>query len=181
MLVPLGHAQRNALVELIFGKALGRGVHHADQFVVIAILLLEQRRRMFGIEVKGGFHRVAIVSEVIHLLRNLRQEDLESIGERNMVILGIAPQRCARASSSGFGWRSAVIFMCGPMSMWPSIECMTCAPVSLSSLSPDIGMSSCSTYRDATFLTCPCPTRMADSTERSMALGSAPRQHCRSE
>ena len=50
MLMPLRHAQRDALVQFIFGEALGRGVHHADEFVVVAVLFIEQRSRMLGIE-----------------------------------------------------------------------------------------------------------------------------------
>jgi hypothetical protein len=85
---------------------------------------------------------------VIHLLRDVRQKDLKTVSERGMVVL-VFLRRLARgfddllrtASSPGLGWRRAVIFMCGPISMWPSIECMTCALASLSSLSLDIGVS----------------------------------------
>src|ERR1700751_6416712 len=80
MLVPLRHAQRNALVELIFAETLGRGIHHSDQFVIVAMFLVEQRGGMFRIEVKCGFHAVAIISEVIHFLRDIGQKDLEPIG-----------------------------------------------------------------------------------------------------
>ena len=54
MLVPLRDAERNALVELIFAEALGRGVHHANQFVVVAMFFIEQRRGMLGIEIESA-------------------------------------------------------------------------------------------------------------------------------
>ena len=42
MRMPLGNAQRDALIELLFGKNLGRGIHHADQLVAIAMLFVQQ-------------------------------------------------------------------------------------------------------------------------------------------
>src|SRR4029077_320212 len=53
VLVPLRDAEWNALVQLILAEALGRGVHYANQFVIVAMLFIEQRRRMFGIETEG--------------------------------------------------------------------------------------------------------------------------------
>ena len=76
----------NALVELIFAEALGRGVHDADQLVVFAVFFVEQRGRVLGIEAEGGFHRVSVVGEVIHLLRNFGMENLEAVGQRSMIV-----------------------------------------------------------------------------------------------
>lgn len=42
VLVPAGDAQRNALVELIFGIVLGRGVHGADELVAVADFFVEE-------------------------------------------------------------------------------------------------------------------------------------------
>src|SRR5579862_4344403 len=42
MLVPLREAQGNSRVELIFGQALGSGVHNADEFVILSMLFIEQ-------------------------------------------------------------------------------------------------------------------------------------------
>src|SRR5260370_3020169 len=44
LLMPLLDAERNALVQLVFRPVLGGGIHHARQPVVIATLLIEQRR-----------------------------------------------------------------------------------------------------------------------------------------
>src|SRR3984893_14310451 len=41
--VPLRDAQRNSLIEFIPVGVLGRGVHHADQLVIVPVLLVEQR------------------------------------------------------------------------------------------------------------------------------------------
>jgi hypothetical protein len=40
--MPLRDAQRNALVKIIPGRFLGRGVHHPNQLVVNALLLVKQ-------------------------------------------------------------------------------------------------------------------------------------------
>src|SRR6202521_4795630 len=50
VLMPLRDAERNALVQVVFREVLGGCIHHARQPVVIATLLIEQRRRMLGIE-----------------------------------------------------------------------------------------------------------------------------------
>lgn len=41
--VPAGDAERDALIELIFGEALGRGVHDADELVAAADFFVEER------------------------------------------------------------------------------------------------------------------------------------------
>ena len=79
--MPLRDAQRNALVEFVFVKALGRGVHHADQLVVVAVLFVEQRRGMLGIKTESRFECVLVVGKVIHLLRNFGMENLEAVGK----------------------------------------------------------------------------------------------------
>src|ERR1700727_2599755 len=81
VLVPLRDAERNASVEVFFGKALGRGVHCADEFVIVTVLFIEQRGGVFGIEAKSGFHGVSVVGEVIHLLRKLGMEDFVAVGQ----------------------------------------------------------------------------------------------------
>src|SRR5690349_8046599 len=42
MLVPLRHAEWNALVQVVFAEALGSGIHRADQRVVVAVFFIEQ-------------------------------------------------------------------------------------------------------------------------------------------
>src|ERR1700734_3103336 len=86
VLMPLRDAERNALVELIFGETLGRGVHYADQLVVVAVFLIEQGRGMFGIETKSCFHPISVVREVVHLLRNVGKENLIAIGQRGVIV-----------------------------------------------------------------------------------------------
>src|SRR5579872_3598922 len=68
MLVPLRDAQRNSLVEFVFGKALRRGVHDADEFVIVAMLFIKKRGGMLGVEGGSGFPPVSIIGEVIHPL-----------------------------------------------------------------------------------------------------------------
>ncbi len=111
--VPLRHAQRDAVVEFVFAHGLRRGVHHANQLVAaLALLFVEQRRGMFGIEAEDRFEAVLVVGEVIHLLRQVGQEDLEAVGERGAIV-AIFFRGVARA----FEYRP-VIFMCGPLSRW---------------------------------------------------------------
>jgi hypothetical protein len=50
VLMPLRNAERNALIEILFGEALGRGIHYANQFVIFAVFFVEQRSRMLGVE-----------------------------------------------------------------------------------------------------------------------------------
>ena len=40
VLMPLGDAERDALVEVIFGGPFRGGVHDADQFVAVAVLFI---------------------------------------------------------------------------------------------------------------------------------------------
>src|SRR5450432_907139 len=86
VLVPLRHAEWDAFVELLFAEALGRCVHHADEFVVVAVLFVEQRCGMLGIEVERILDGVAVVGEVVHLLRNFGMENLEAIVQRRVVV-----------------------------------------------------------------------------------------------
>jgi hypothetical protein len=48
--VPHRHAQGDASIELIFCRALGHGVHGADELVAIGSFLVEQGSRSRGIE-----------------------------------------------------------------------------------------------------------------------------------
>src|SRR5579863_8264496 len=86
VLVPLAYTQRNALVELSFVKPLGRGIHDADEFVVVAMFLVEQRRRMLGVEAEECFPGIPVVGEVIHLLRNFRVENLEAVRQGSAIV-----------------------------------------------------------------------------------------------
>src|SRR5579863_181272 len=79
VLVPLGDAEWNALVEFILPEPLGRSVHYANQFVIVPVLFVEQRGGMFGIEAKGGLKPILIVGEVINLLRNVGKEYLVTV------------------------------------------------------------------------------------------------------
>src|SRR5207302_9495899 len=46
--MPLRDAERNTLVQVVFGETLGSRVHHTRQPVVVAMSLVEQRLRMVG-------------------------------------------------------------------------------------------------------------------------------------
>lgn len=69
--MPLGDAERNARIEGVFTRGFGGGVHHADQLVVVALLLIQQRCGVFGIEMLGCLESISIVGEVILLLRQV--------------------------------------------------------------------------------------------------------------
>src|SRR5580700_10293213 len=86
VLVPLRDAERDALIEFVFAHALGSGVHYTDQFVVIVVLFIKQRRRVLGIETEGCFHGVAVVGEVVHLLAKFGMENLVAVGQGGVVI-----------------------------------------------------------------------------------------------
>src|SRR6059036_424099 len=51
--MPHGHAQRNAGVKLLFGGALGHGVHGADEFIAVGSFFVEQGGRARSIEREG--------------------------------------------------------------------------------------------------------------------------------
>src|SRR5277367_1459280 len=57
MLMPLRDTKRNALVQVVFTKTFGRRVHHAHQPILVAILLIQQRSRMFRIKLESRFER----------------------------------------------------------------------------------------------------------------------------
>ena len=71
MLVPLSHAERNAFVQLIFGEALWRGVHHADKFVIVTVFLVAKRSWVLRMESHGSLDGVGLLGEVVHLLRKI--------------------------------------------------------------------------------------------------------------
>ena len=54
MLVPLRHAERDALIELLLTKAYWRGVHGADQLVIVSMLFIEKRRWLGGSKRKAS-------------------------------------------------------------------------------------------------------------------------------
>ena len=86
MLVPLRHAERNSLVELLLTEAHRRGVHGADQLVVVSVLFIQQRCWLGGIKAKSFANGVLIIGEVVHLLRDVGQEDPEAFIQRDFVV-----------------------------------------------------------------------------------------------
>ena len=85
--MPHGNAQRNAGVELLFGGALGHGVHGADEFVAVGSFLVEQGSRARCIERKGFKEAVNVVREVIFGLREIWEKNLVTLVQRDMVVL----------------------------------------------------------------------------------------------
>ena len=77
MLMPLGYAERDALVESILSETLRGGVHYADEFVIVAVLFVKQRRGMLRIEAERRFQRIPVVREVVHLLRDFGMKILK--------------------------------------------------------------------------------------------------------
>ena len=117
---------------------------------------------MLGIECPSGtFEGVTVVGEVIHLLRHVREKDLEAFVEGGAVVLVFSPRRGGRPRTTlagaffvagpGIAQRGHIhpsIHPSGPMSMWwPSMECMACALLSESMP----GISFMRTYRVRTF------------------------------
>src|ERR1700676_538592 len=86
MLMPLCNAEGNALVELIFSHALGRGLHHADKLVVVAMFFIQQRGWMPGIETESRFHGISVVGEVVHLLGKFGMKNLVALVERGVIV-----------------------------------------------------------------------------------------------
>jgi hypothetical protein len=84
--VPLRDTQRDTLIQLVCGEILGRGVHPADQAITVAAFLVRQGRRMVGIETQRGFEAIAVIGEVMLLLRKVRQKNLKTIGQRGFVV-----------------------------------------------------------------------------------------------
>jgi hypothetical protein len=76
VLLPLGYAKGNALVELLLAEADGRSVHGADQRVIAAMFFIQERGRLGGIEAKGLGDGRLPTGKVIHLLRDVGQEIL---------------------------------------------------------------------------------------------------------
>src|SRR3974390_1070868 len=87
VLMPLRDAERNALVEIIFGKTFRCGIHDADEGVTVTVFLVKQRRRMLRVEGEEGFAPVSVVREVVHVLRDVGQEDLKALVERDVIVL----------------------------------------------------------------------------------------------
>src|SRR5579864_6451931 len=86
MRVPLRDAERNPRIEFLFARIFGRRVHHPDQLVVVALLLVEQRRRMIGIKAPPRLEGVPVIRKVILLLWNVGQENLVPVSERSLVV-----------------------------------------------------------------------------------------------
>src|SRR6266513_426351 len=86
MLVPLGHTQWYALVELLLGEADRSSVHGANQLVIVALFLIQQRGWPAGVKPESLASGVLPVGEVIHRLGDIRKKDRESFGQRYVVV-----------------------------------------------------------------------------------------------
>src|ERR1700760_226660 len=86
VLVPLHHAEWNALIELLFTEADRRGVHGADQLVTVALFFIEQRGRLSGIKAESLADGVLILGEVVHLLRDIGQKNCEALFQRHVIV-----------------------------------------------------------------------------------------------
>jgi len=84
--VPHGDAEWNASVQLVFGGALGHGVHGANEFVTGRGFFVQQGSGTRGIERERLQEAVAIACEVILGLRDIRQKDFEAVIERDVVV-----------------------------------------------------------------------------------------------
>ena len=102
VLVPAGHAERNALIQLLEARAFGRCIHGADQFVAVLSLPVEQRSRPRGIEGEAFQVSVPIVREMILSLREIRREDVEAVGQSNAII-PVSFDRFAQSSGDFIG------------------------------------------------------------------------------
>src|SRR5882672_7985570 len=85
--MPHGDAQRNAGVELLFGRALGHGVHGADELVAIGSFLVKQGSRARRIERESFKEAVHVIREVIFGLREIREKDSVTFVQRHVVVL----------------------------------------------------------------------------------------------
>jgi hypothetical protein len=85
--VPHGDAERDAGVELIFGGALGHGVHGADEFVAGGGFFVEKRSGARGIEGQRFEKAVAIAGEVIFGLREIGKKNFEAVVESGVIVL----------------------------------------------------------------------------------------------
>jgi len=85
--MPHGDAERDAGVELVFGGALGHGVHGADELIASGGLFVEKRSGASGIESQRFEKAVAIAGEVIFGLREIGQKNFEAVVECGVVVL----------------------------------------------------------------------------------------------
>lgn len=75
MLVPLGNAERDTLIERLLGGSSRLGVHRSNEReAAIGILPIQQRRGPRRIEAERLGDRIAPAREVIDLLWDVRQE-----------------------------------------------------------------------------------------------------------
>jgi len=86
MRVPLGNAEWNAGVELLFGSIFGCRVHYPDEFIAVTLLFVKQGSRMIRIEVGTRFEAVPVICEVVLLLRPVGHKNFEAIGQGNFVV-----------------------------------------------------------------------------------------------
>src|SRR5258708_4190272 len=85
--MPLGDAQGDSLVQLIFAELSRRGIHRTNQLATVTGLFIKQGRGMLRIEPQFSFQRIAVISEVIHRLGQVRHEDLETRSDGCLIVL----------------------------------------------------------------------------------------------
>ena len=84
--MPGRYAQRDALVELLFGGALGHGVHRAHQFVARRSFLVQQGSGTRRFERERFEEAIPVIREVIFGLRKVGQENLVPVGESDVIV-----------------------------------------------------------------------------------------------
>src|SRR5215469_9417951 len=86
MLMPLGYAKRNALIQFFECGSLRCRVHSSNEFVATVDFLVEKGCWTCGVEGKAFQEAVPVVREVIYGLWQIWGEYVEAIGERNAVV-----------------------------------------------------------------------------------------------
>src|SRR5437588_13015091 len=86
--MPHGNAERDASVELFFRRALGHGVHGAHQLVSVCSFPVEQGGRPRRITSEAFQGAVPVLRKVIFGLRQIRQKDLVTAAQSNLIVLG---------------------------------------------------------------------------------------------
>ncbi len=85
--MPHSDAKRDAGVELVFGGALGHGVHGADKFVASCSFSVEQGSGACGIKRESFQEAVPIIREVIFGLREIGEKDFVTVVQGDVVVL----------------------------------------------------------------------------------------------
>jgi len=78
--------QRATLVEFVERSFLGGRVHRALQLVSVAGFLVQQRGRMRRIKFESSFGGVAIIREVVVVLRDVGEENFIAVGQSHSVV-----------------------------------------------------------------------------------------------